>query len=298
MAFLKHLFVIVLLIFLSFNTLSLELPENLLAIKDYNQDLATEYLKTISYPIAFIAGVLSFMSPCILPIIPAFFAITFKQGKKLTQMTFIFSLGFSSAFVVLGMLAAKVGQSIVGFQGSNKLLIEGAGFLLVLLGLMTISGRGFGSLIKNKFTYRGYSIDVFIMGILFAIGWSACLGPILSGILLIAMVFENYLHAGLLMFVYSLGIFVPFFIISVFYDRFNLSESRWIKGTKYVINIGGRKFSVHSTQMISGIILIIIGVVFVVWGGTSIVNNLSFLSYFKIKWYMLQERLLDLAAFI
>ena len=107
------------------------------------------------------------------------------------------------------------------------------------------------------------------MGIAFAAGWSACLGPILFGILSIAAVLGNYAYAAFLMFSYSLGIFVPLFILSFFYDKYNFGRSRLVKGK--TISLAGTK--IHSTKLISGVLFMIIGLVFIFYQGTGGINN-------------------------
>ena len=90
------------------------------------------------------------------------------------------------------------------------------------------------------------------------------------------------LLTGLLLFFYSLGNFVPLFLFSVFYDKFNLSESKLIKGKMFKFSVLGKKFNVHSTNLISGPLFILIGAILVIFKGTSIFNTWDF---FKTKQY-------------
>ncbi len=82
----------------------LNLPPGIQAIEEYNQQYAMEFIQSISIPLVFLAGVLSFISPCILPLIPAFFSYTFKEKRKITRMTLVFFFGFSIIFVTLSCL--------------------------------------------------------------------------------------------------------------------------------------------------------------------------------------------------
>jgi len=267
----------------------LELPDNIIKIKDYNREYAKDFLTKISIPIVFIAGILSILSPCILPILPAFFSYTFKEKKQITKMTLIFFLGFALAFVSLGIIAVVVGKTtIILFQSKIDFLILAAGILLIILGVMSILGKGFHGIIKQK-RLRNDAIGVFVFGIFFALGWSACLGPIISGILLMIAVIGNFFTGIYLMFFYSLGIFIPFFVLSFVYDKYNLSKSKFIEGKE--IKIFNRK--INSTNLLSGLLLIIIGFVFVIFRNTQIINNFDPFDlkqyFFKFQGFLLER---------
>ena len=267
----------------------LELPDNIIKIKDYNREYARDFLTKISIPIVFIVGILSILSPCILPILPAFFSYTFKEKKQITKMTFMFFLGFSLAFIALGILAVVVGKgSIILFQNNIGILILIAGIFFIILGLMSILGKGFHGIARQRI-FRSDALGVFVFGIFFALGWSACLGPIISGILLMIAVIGNFFTGMYLMFFYSLGIFIPFFILSFAYDKYNLSKSKFIKGKE--IKIFNRK--INSTNLLSGLLLVIIGLVFVIFRNTQIINNFDPFDlkqyFFKFQGFLLER---------
>jgi cytochrome c-type biogenesis protein len=253
----------------------LDLPPGVEAIQEYNQRYAQEFLQTVSIPLVFLAGILSIISPCILPLIPAFFSYTFKEKKKITKMTLTFFVGFSMIFVIMGMIAGYLGESLTVLRGDITYLVAIAGIGLVFFGLLAFLGRGFSSFIKVNRKTESDFIGVFLMGIFFAIGWSACLGPIIGGILLIVGLLGSVAYGALLLFVYSLGIMAPLLIISLFYDRLNLENNRFIKGREVRFRIAGKKIITHTTEMLSGFLLIGLGLFFIVFGGTAIVNTLS-----------------------
>ena len=160
------------------------------------------------------------------------------------------------------------------------------GLFMIAMGILELANRGFSSFIKPKARKtdakqtdaksvnhsRRSTHDtpgIFIMGNAFAVGWSACLGPILFGILSIAAVLGNYAYAAFLMLSYSLGIFVPLFILAFFYDRYNFGRSRLVRGREVAIG----KWKIHSTKLISGLLFIIIGLVFIFFEGTAVVNT-------------------------
>jgi cytochrome c-type biogenesis protein len=257
------------------DTDELILPPGLEVINENNQQIALEFMQNISIPLIFLAGVLSILSPCILPLIPAFFSYTFKEKRKITKMSLVFFLGFSVVFVSMGIAAAYLGQSIAVLQGSMTYIVAIAGLFLIIFGLLAFFGKGFSSIIKRGAKTSADGSGVFLMGIFFAVGWTACLGPIIAGILLIVAAFGNVTYAAIMLFVYSLGIMAPMLIISVFYDRFNIGNSKWVKGREIRFSVLGRAMITHTTEMISGILLVGMGLIFILFGSTSIINTLS-----------------------
>src|SRR3990167_5898289 len=189
---------ITLILFLILTLLSLTAmaQTGLQKLADYSQQQAIFYLQNLSFFVAFVGGMISVLLPCTLAILPAFFAYTFKERKEITKMTLVFFVGFSLIFIILGIFASAIGQTLASIQVANtKMLVIAAGVLLMLFGIMTILGKGFNFISLDKKT--GHDIfGIFSFGILFGLGWSACLGPVLAGILLIASTFHNYFYAG------------------------------------------------------------------------------------------------------
>src|SRR3989338_6398715 len=267
----RNYFIICILLALSlFSLVTAALPTNLENLKKAEIDQAQLSLRSISFIIAFIAGILSLFSPCILPTIPAFFAYTFKEKRSITKMTGIFFLGFAIIFVILGMIASSIGASLASFPNEYYFLPVIGGLFLLLMGILEIFGKGFSSILKIRAKSHDQA-GIFTMGVAFAVGWSACLGPILFGILSIAAVLGNYVYAAFLMLFYSLGIFVPIFILSFFYDKYNFGKSRIIRGKS--VSIAGKKF--HSTHLIAGVVMIAMGLIFIFYEGTAVVNTMD-----------------------
>ena len=261
-------------------------------ISQYNNQQAIFYLQNLSFFVAFVGGMISVLLPCTLAILPAFFAYTFKERKEITKMTLVFFAGFSLIFVVLGVVAAAIGETLTSIQlADTKLLISIAGFFLIIFGIMTILGIGFNFIKIDRKT--GHDISgIFLFGILFGLGWSACLGPVLAGILLIASTFHNYLYAGALLFFYSLGLFVPLFLLSILFDRYNLTQKAWLKGKEYEIKIFGRTFFIHTTKIVAGILLIVSGLTFIIFNGTNVINTFDPLRT-SVYAYIFEGKLFD-----
>ncbi len=260
-----------------------ELPENLQKIADYNDQQAKFYLKNLSFIIAFLAGIFGILTPCSLAILPAFFAYSFKEKRQITKMTFVFFLGFTPIFVMFGLIASFLGKSFAIFQQSNDNLIIIAGILIIFFGFMALFGKGFAGININRKSNKS-TWGIFLFGVLFAIGFTACMGPILIGILLIAGVLQNYVYAGFLMLFYSLGLFVPLFLISISFDKYNFSR---------FMNKTNKKLGFPLSNLISGVLLIGMGVLFIIYKGTLFLEGLG-LGNLTILIYSIQNKLVSL----
>ena len=264
-------------------------------IREYNQQQAVFYLQNLTFFVAFLGGIISVLLPCTLAILPAFFAYTFKEKKEITKMTLVFFAGFSLIFMTLGIAASILGQSLTTLQIANtKALVFIAGIFLVLFGIMTILGLGFNFININRKTGNDI-FGTFIFGIFFGLGWSACLGPILAGILLVASTFSNYFYAAMLLFSYSLGLFVPLFLISILFDKYNLTQKPIIRGKEFEVKIFGKTFFIHTTKIIAGILLIFTGSLFIIFNGTNVINTLDPLRS-SVYAYSIEGRLINVPA--
>lgn len=259
------------------------LPENVRKLIEYKHEQADFYLRNLSFIIAFLAGILGILTPCSLAILPAFFAYSFEGKKQITKMTSIFFLGFAPVFIIFGLLATFFGKTLAMFQKGSSLLVIIAGIFLIIFGLMVLFGKGFSGIQFNKKTKKT-PLGIFLFGIFFAIGFTACMGPILVGILLIAGILQNYLYAGFLMLFYSLGLFVPLFLISMSFDKFNFAK---------FINKINKKLGFSISKIIAGLLLIIMGFVFIFYRGTYITNSLG-LGGITVFIYAIQEKIINI----
>lgn len=257
------------------------LPDNLKKVQEYNNQQAQFYFKNLSFLIAFLAGILGILTPCSLAILPAFFAYSFKEKKQITKMTSIFFLGFAPVFILFGLLATFFGKTLAMFQKDYSLFVTIAGIVIILFGLMALFGKGFAGIQINKKTNKS-SFGIFLFGVLFAVGFTACMGPVLVGIVLIAGILQNYFYATLLMLFYSLGLFLPLFLLAMLSDKYNFAG---------FINKINKKLGFSLTNIISGGLLIIMGLVFIIYGGTFITNNLGW-GGFTSSIYAIQNKII------
>jgi cytochrome c-type biogenesis protein len=216
----------------------------------------------ISFPLAFLAGILSFLSPCVLPLVPSYVSfitgISFEDltsgvdRKRVRYLTITNSLafisGFSTVFIALGVSSSAVGRVLLEYQDYIRII---GGILIIVFGLFVAGFLKFGFLMREmKFQIKGKPsgyIGSFLIGMAFAAGWTPCIGPILGTILLYASSKASAIYGFALLLVYSLGLAIPFFISALAINSF-LSYSR--KLNKYMRGI----------MVLSGVILIIFGI--------------------------------------
>ena len=211
--------------------------------------------QNVNLAIAFFAGVLAFFSPCFLPLVPAYLiyitGLSFEEIQKVRGMTIVhsllFILGFTIVFTSLGMAAGLAGQFF--FQFANVIRIMG-GLLVVFLGLylMRIIKLPFLDL-ERKITISSKPtgfVGTLLVGMVFALGWTPCVGPILAGILLFASQTATLGEGALMLIAFSLGIGLPLFLFSL---AVNFSLSFIKKIEKYL----------GAIHFVSGIFLVIVG---------------------------------------
>ena len=208
--------------------------------------------------VSFAAGLLSFLSPCTLPILPAYFAHTIGAGKgEVLKNTLAFFIGLGIIFSLFGMGATLLGTLL---RDQRVFLTQGAGLLIMLLGLLQIIGKGFSGFQIRTMEVRRTPLGSFLFGVLFALGWSACIGPILSSILLMSATTDALLKGSSLLFIFALGLATPLILLSIYFDRVrNKRFWSFLRGRVLLFNLLGRTFQFHTTSLISGILLISIG---------------------------------------
>jgi cytochrome c-type biogenesis protein len=245
--------------------------------------MENSFTTNISLPIAFIAGLLSFLSPCVLPLIPGY--ISFISGASLQELStaeeirkirykvllnsLMFVLGFTVVFILLGASATALSKLLLKFL---RPLAIGAGVVIIIFGLHTMG------VIRIPFLYMEKRFQAnakpaglfgsFIIGLAFAFGWSPCIGPQLAGILALAASEHTVLKGIMLLLAYSIGLGIPFIItawsITLFFKFFEK-----IKKHMQII------------EWVSGALLVVIGALMITGGLGRIAGALDFFNKFS-----------------
>lgn len=220
---------------------------------------------------AFIGGVLSFLSPCILPVAPGYLAIV--SGISLTELqegefskrkvfigTLAFILGFTIIFVTLGIGSSFLGQLL---RANRDWLTKASGLVVIFLGLHQAGW------LKIPFLYReqrlvnnsasGGFLGPFLAGLAFALGWTPCVGPVLGSILALAGNQSEIGQAVLLLAIYSAGLGMPFFLLAIGFQKISAGLNRVKPYFKYL-------------QWASGLLLIMMGILLLT-GGLSVLSG-------------------------
>ena len=197
--------------------------------------------------IALGAGLISFLSPCVLPLIPGY--ISYISGQSLNELTaskkvnliplLLFSLGFSFVFIVFGASASALGKILL--QNFNQLRIV-AGLIIIIFSLQLIGIINIKFLNYEKKYYTNKSTNplfTFIVGMAFGFGWTPCIGPILGSILALAATEETISKAILLLCCYSLGLAIPFILSGYVIQKFLIFSKNFKKNINLVSKVGG-----------------------------------------------------------
>ena len=234
---------------------------------------------------AFVAGTVSFLSPCVLPLVPGYVSLisgsTMDELQNEQRKTHLFSgvmlksvafiLGFSVVFIALGAAATKIGQVTKNYHSILSIV---AGLVIIVFGLHLTGLLQIKALYADKRLHQisgGKSLGgAFVVGFAFAFGWTPCIGPILSAILALAAAQGTVQRGILLLSIYSLGLAVPFLLTSLGIGRFLAFYSRF-------------RSHLHKVEVASGVLLIVIGLLIGFNKFTAFNQYFGFLNDYVIK---------------
>jgi cytochrome c-type biogenesis protein len=245
----------------------------------------TQSIPQISLIAAFSAGLLSFVSPCVLPLVPSY--ISYITGLSVEQLTdvserekfkkaivlnsLLFIAGFSTVFIAFGASASFLGQMLITYQDYIRRI---GGVVIIVFGLYLLGVLNLNFLkMEHRFQFRsrpaGY-LGSFLIGVAFAAGWTPCVGPVLGSILLYASTTDSLLNGVVLLTCYSLGLGLPLFLTALGVDRF-LAYFKEVRAYLWGVST------------VSGVLLIAVGVMIY---ANSLTMVTSFLERYGIGWYL------------
>ena len=197
--------------------------------------------------IALGAGLISFLSPCVLPLIPGY--VSYISGSSINELVekkninlfpiILFTVGFSIVFIIFGAASTFLGQVLL--QNSYELRIV-AGLIIIILSLHIIGLINISFLNYEKRIQTNISKNLFspiLIGMAFAFGWTPCIGPILGSILVLASTEESLARGILLLFFYSIGLAIPFILSGYLMQKFLIFSKNFKNNINKVSKIGG-----------------------------------------------------------
>ncbi|HYE24653.1 MAG TPA: cytochrome c biogenesis protein CcdA [Clostridia bacterium] len=240
-------------------------------------------MSSLPLPIAaFVAGILSFLSPCVLPLVPGYVSLISGTSvddlqsagrgslRRVMMNSLTFILGFSVVFISLGAVATTVGQLTRQYHRPLAIL---AGIIIFVFGLHLAGIFKINALYADKRMHgvKGGSspLGSFVVGFAFAFGWTPCIGPILAGILVLAGSQDTVLKGIVLLAVYSLGLAVPFLVTSLGVNKFLAFYTRFRR-------------HLHAVEVTSGVLLMIFGALIATGNFTRLSGYLGFLNRFAL----------------
>src|SRR3984885_584707 len=243
----------------------------------------SSFLSSLPLPLAaFIAGLIFFLSPWCLPLVPGYLSLISgvgieelksRQGQLMRRVmvnSIGFILGFSVVFITLGAISTEIGQMAARYKHTLSIL---AGVVIIIFGLHLTGIFKIKALYTDARLHsvkaRSAPSGAFVIGFAFAFGWTPCLGPILTAILTLASEQDTLVKGMVLLGVYSLGLAVPFLLTSLLMERFLKFYSRF-------------RSHMHDLEVASGGLLIALGVLLVIGRFTLISNWFSFLNRFAL----------------
>ena len=212
--------------------------------------------------VAFLAGLISFLSPCVLPLIPGYISyisgtsfdkLVEKKKNLIVVKTIFFTLGFSFVFIALGSTASLIGKFFLTNSNIFRII---AGVIIIFFSLHLIGMLNFNFMNKDIriFTdqYSNNMTFPLLVGAAFGFGWTPCIGPILGSILTLAALEENISKGILLLSFCSLGLAIPFIISGVLIDKFLIFSKRLRKYLNIINKVGGTVLLLTGIAIITG----------------------------------------------
>jgi len=205
---------------------------------------------------AFVAGVAALFAPCCITVLlPSYLGNIFREKYKIFFMTFVFFLGVATVFLPIGLGASALAQA---FSKYHNIIFSVGGIFLLLLGITMLLGKKFSTPTSVRDGMKKHVSSIYVLGIFSAIATTCC-APVLAGVLTLSVASGTIAWGALYTLAYVIGMTLPLFIIAAFLDKFNLTEK--FTGIKKTIpmRIGGFRWNITISELISGLIFLLMG---------------------------------------
>lgn len=214
---------------------------------------------------SFLAGMVALFAPCCITILlPTYLAAAFREKKHILKMTFVFFAGIAAILVPVGLGAASLAHTIQRFHNA---LYLGGGLLMVVLSVMSVLGKNFTLIPLPQKLSQGLNVthakSVFLLGVLSGAATSCC-APVLAGALTLALISGAFWKAVIVTFAYIFGMTFPLFLIAYYFERFNVRESKLLRGKLLEIKLGAKIYFLHTTNLLAGVVFLVMGVLLTV----------------------------------
>ena len=206
-----------------------------------------------AFPIAVLAGLISFISPCVLPLVPGYlsFAAGFSNARgKLFLGSLLFVLGFSALFISYGVLFGELGARIAT---NEEAITRVLGLLTILMGVIFLGAFPMMPTLKPKISTNGGLIGAPLLGFLFGVGWTPCIGPALASVQALAFQESSAVRGAVLSFGYCIGLGLPFIASGLFLDKSEKLRKVLVKSGNKVSRVGGVLLIVIGLLQLSGL---------------------------------------------
>jgi cytochrome c-type biogenesis protein len=192
-----------------------------------------------AFPIALLAGLLSFISPCVLPLVPGYlsFAAGFSQSRgRVFLGSILFVLGFSALFISYGILFGELGARIAT---NEEVITRVLGLLTILMGVIFLGALPMMPTLKPRISTTGGLIGAPLLGFLFGVGWTPCIGPALASVQALAFQESSAVRGAILSFGYCIGLGLPFIASGLYLDKSQKLRKVLLKSGDKVSKVGG-----------------------------------------------------------
>ena len=208
-------------------------------MKDFFVEQILNGFLITAFPVAFIAGLISFLSPCVLPLVPGYlsFAAGFSENKgKVLLGSTLFVGGFSVVFISYGAIFGGLGNQLAA---NEKVISRILGMLTIFLGFVFLGKFPFAPTFRPRMKTTGGLIGAPLLGVLFGVGWTPCIGPALAAVQTLAFQESSAVRGAILSLGYCLGLGIPFIASGLFFDRSQPLRKFLVRRGDLISKLGG-----------------------------------------------------------